>query len=164
MSPRRIGTNRCRSGQGDRGQVAGIEVLPFGLLVFIVGGLLLTNAWSVIDTKFATETAAREATRFVVEQARADTTPESIRVGASRVARGAMVDHGRGGDVDVEVRAEGGTFERCQRVSVTVSTEVPAVRIPFIGGFGAPFAVVASHSELVDPTRSGVGGRADCIR
>jgi hypothetical protein len=31
----------------DRGQVGGIEVLPFGLLVFVVGTLLVANAWAV---------------------------------------------------------------------------------------------------------------------
>ena len=38
--------------------------------------------------------------------------------------------------------------------------EVPALSLPFIGGFGrAPFRVRSTHSELVDPFRSGVAGR-----
>ena len=32
----------------DRGQVGGIEALPFGLLVFVVGALLVANAWAVV--------------------------------------------------------------------------------------------------------------------
>ena len=33
----------------DRGQVGGIEALPFGLLVFVVGALLVANTWAVVD-------------------------------------------------------------------------------------------------------------------
>ncbi len=32
---------------GDAGQVGGIEALPFGLLVFVVGATLVANAWAV---------------------------------------------------------------------------------------------------------------------
>ena len=32
--------------RSDRGQVGGIEVLPFGLLVFVVGTLLVANVWA----------------------------------------------------------------------------------------------------------------------
>ncbi len=138
----------------DRGQVAGIEAVPFGLLVFIAGALLIANIWAVVDTKFAADAAARQATRYVVESASADTPPELVRAVADDIARATMADHGRDGELTVLVESDGGTFERCQRVTVTVSTEVPAVRIPFVGGFGDPFAIVASHSELVDPVRS----------
>ena len=34
---------------GDRGQVAGIEAIPFGLLVLMVGSLIVASAWSVVD-------------------------------------------------------------------------------------------------------------------
>ena len=53
-------TGRCR---GDAGQVGGIEALPFGLLIFVVGSLLIANAWAVVDAKFATDAAARQAVR-----------------------------------------------------------------------------------------------------
>ena len=36
---------------GDAGQVGGFEALPFGVLIFVVGVLLITNAWAVIDAK-----------------------------------------------------------------------------------------------------------------
>lgn len=149
--------------QGERGQVAGIEVLPFGLLVFIAGGLLLVNIWGVVDTKFATDAAAREAARHVVESARADIDDAIIRTEATMIARQTMADHGKDSGADVTVTPQGPLL-RCQRIQVTVSTEVPAIRIPFVGGYGSPFTVDATHSELVDPTRSGVAGRADCIR
>ena len=56
----------------DHGQVAGIEVLPFGLLTFVVGMLLVANAWGVVDAKMATTSAAREAVRAYVEASDAD--------------------------------------------------------------------------------------------
>ncbi len=51
----------------DRGQVAGIEAVPFGILIFVVGALLIANAWAVIDVKMAVTSAAREAARTYVE-------------------------------------------------------------------------------------------------
>ena len=149
---------------GDRGQVAGIEVLPFGLLIFIAGALLLTNIWGVIDAKFAADAAAREATRYLVEVARSDVAASTVVEGATDVARQTLDDHGRSSPASVTIEPDAAALTRCQRIRVTVSTEVPAIRIPFIGGFGEPFDIVAAHSELIDPTRSGVAGRADCIR
>lgn len=149
---------------GDRGQVAGIEVLPFGLLIFIAGALLLTNIWGVVDAKFATDAAAREATRYVVEVARSDVAPSDVVDGATDIARQTLDDHGRPAPATVTIEPDAAAFTRCQRIRVTVRSEVPAIRIPFIGGFGDPFDIVATHSELIDPTRSGVAGRADCIR
>lgn len=158
------GFSRAPASHGERGQVAGIEVLPFGLLIFIAGALLLTNMWGVVDSKFATDAAAREATRYIVESARADADPSTIRSGATEIARQTLADHGRTGPAQVEVEPDAVALTRCLRVQVTVRTEVPAIRIPFIGGYGEPFDIVATHSELVDPTRSGVAGRADCIQ
>jgi hypothetical protein len=38
---------------------------------------------------------------------------------------------------------------------------VPALTIPWIGGLGSGIEVTSSHSELVDPYRSGVPGSAE---
>ena len=35
-------------GRTDAGQVGGIEALPFGLLVFVIGALLVANCWAVV--------------------------------------------------------------------------------------------------------------------
>jgi hypothetical protein len=52
-------------------------------------------------------------------------------------------------------------LERCARATFVVSYEIPAISIPFVGGFGgAPFRVRSTHSELVDPFRSGLPGDA----
>lgn len=146
---------RCR---GDRGQVGGIEALPFGLLVFVVGTLLLANAWAVVDAKFATDAAARQAVRTFVEA----TEPDAALADARAAGLDAVDAHGRDpgrATVDPVGEAE---LARCARVTFEVVYEVPALSLPFIGGYGrAPFRVRSAHSELVDPFRSGVPGEAD---
>jgi len=149
--------------RGERGQAGGMEVLPFGLLVFVAGTLLLVNIWGVVDTKFAADAAAREATRWVVESVGRGVSGEAVEAGATEVAAATMADHGKRQPVHVDVGPPGATFVRCERITVAVETSVPAIRLPFLGGFGRPFAVRATHAELVDPTRSGVEGLATCI-
>jgi len=151
------------TGRGERGQAGGMEVLPFGLLIFVAGTLLLVNVWGVVDTRFAADAAAREAARWVVESAGRAVPPEAIEAGATTIAEATMADHGKRGRVRVTVGPPDATFTRCERITVAVETSVPAIRLPFLGGFGEPFAVRATHAELVDPTRSGVDGLATCV-
>ena len=144
----------------DTGQVGGIEVLPFGLLTFVVGTLLVANAWGVVDAKLAVTSAAREAVRAYVE------APDqaSAAAAADDAAVEAVAGHGRNPDATtIEIRHDGDEpFARCTRVTVTVHHPVPAIRLPFIGGYGHAFDVVASQSEVVDPYRSGLPGEASC--
>src|SRR5687768_13978703 len=58
-------TSRAR--WGDRGQVAGFEALPFGLLVFVVGALVVASGWAVVDVKQTLAVATREGARTFVE-------------------------------------------------------------------------------------------------
>lgn len=141
-----------------------MEVLPFGLLVFVGGALLLVNIWGVVDAKFAADAAAREAARWVVEAAGQTTTADALRAGATTIATDTLADHGRRGPATVDVGPPGAAFVRCERIEVTVVVQVPAVRLPFLGGFGDAFDVQATHGELIDPTRSGVEGLASCVR
>ena len=148
---------RCH---GDRGQVGGIEALPFGLLVFVLGSLLIANAWAVIDAKFATDAAARQAARTFVEA-----TDETAAVTAAvEAGRAAIAGHGRDPDRAVIGPVGGFALARCARATFEAVYEVPALSIPLIGGYGtAPFRVRSSHSEVVDPFRSGLTGQAeDC--
>lgn len=148
---------RC---EGDAGQVAGIEALPLGLLIFIVGSLLITNAWAVVDAKFATDAAARQAARTFSEH----TQPDLAVAAAHDAALATIASHGR--DPDRATFDPVGTplLLRCARATFTVTYEVPALTLPFIGGYGpSPFTVRSTHSELVDPFRSGLEGSAeDC--
>lgn len=149
-----------RRGRGDRGQVGGIEALPFGLLVFVLGSLLIANAWAVVDAKFATDAAARQAARTFVE----GTDQDRASAAAVDAARASIAGHGR--DPDRATVAEVGAFglQRCERATFEVIYEVPALSIPLIGGYGtSPFRVRSTHSEVVDPFRSGLDGQAeDC--
>jgi hypothetical protein len=144
----------------DHGQLAGIEALPFGVLTFVVGMLLVVNAWGVVDAKQATTSAAREAVRAYVEAPDEATAVDA----ATGAARRSMEGHGRDSTrttVDIG-HADGRSFGRCTRVTVTVHHPVPAIRLPWIGGYGHAFDVATSQSEVVDPYRSGLAGAAEC--
>jgi len=47
-------------------------------------------------------------------------------------------------------------FVRCARVTITVHYRVPALTIPWLGGLGHGIDTVATHSEIIDPYRSGL--------
>ena len=144
---------RCR---GDAGFAGGGEVLPFGVLTFVVGTLLVANAWAAVDAKLAASSASREAARAYVEA----TDPAGADAAAEGAARDTLEGLGRDpSQVRVGIEVAGG-FARCARVVVEVVYPVPAVRLPWIGGLGA-MEVRDRHTELVDPYRDGLpaGGR-----
>jgi hypothetical protein len=152
-----VTSRRCR---GEAGQVGGIEALPFGLLIFVVGSLLIANAWAVVDAKFATDAAARQAARTFVEG------DDELVARRDAVVAGLAAIEGHGRDparASVEPVGDA-SLARCARVTFEAEYEVPALSLPFIGGYGsAPFRVRSTHSELVDPFRSGlVGSAAGC--
>lgn len=144
----------------DTGQMGGVEVIPFALLVFIVGTLLVAQAWAVVDVKFAVDAAAREGVRTFVES-----PDEASAVDAGRVAATeAVTAHGRDADqlvIDAPTYGSG-TFERCALVTYTVRYPVPALTLPWIGGRGEAFTVTASHAEIIDPYRSGLATGGGC--
>lgn len=142
---------RC---SGEDGFVGGSESMLFGVLVFLVGVLLLFNAWAVIDAKMAVSSAARETARTYVESD--GDAGAAAAVGTEAFAAGSSFGPD-GLDLSID-----GTFARCQRIVATASYQVPAISLPFGGGWGGGFEVSASHSELVDPYRSGLDGEAVC--
>jgi hypothetical protein len=154
------GATTSRRLRGDGGQVAGVEVLPFGVLVFVVGSLVVTNAWAVVDTKTAVDAATREAVRRYVEAPDAPTGEEDARRAAGEVAeaQGRRADHLA---LTIEHEADR-PFARCVRVTVEARYPVPALRLPWIGGLGGGFEVRARHSERIDPFRSGLPGVGTC--
>jgi hypothetical protein len=139
-----------------------MEVLPFGFLVFVVGTLLIANAWGVVDAKIAASAAAREAARSFVESTAGSTADAAAA--AERAAVEAMTGHGRD-PARMAVTTEGPlVLERCAPATFVVTYEVPTISLPWIGGFGAGvLRASARHRELVDPFRDGVpataGGR-----
>ncbi len=144
----------------DRGQVGGIEVLPFSILIFVVGSLLVAQAWAAIDVKSAVNAASREATRAYVE------APDAItaRTDAERVAREAIAGHGRD-PARLTIEApdlHGGGFSRCQEVTIRMSYPVPALTLPLLGNHGEAYRATSSHTEIIDPYRSGLTATGSC--
>lgn len=150
-------TARCR---GDDGQVGGIEGVTFGFLVFVLGILVVANAWGVIDAKAAASAAAREATRSIVES-RASSRADAISH-AEQVADETLRGYGRSLGERGHFVAEQVDFRRCGRVTIRVEYDVPLLAIPIIGGTGNGFTAVGRHSEIVDPYRSGIADRSLC--
>ena len=137
----------------EAGQLAGGEALPFGILVFLVGVLVVANAWAVIDAKMAVTSAAREATRAYVESPPPpDGDPLTVAEAAAREAVGGM---GRD-PAKLTITALESDFRRCGQARFEARYTVPALTIPLIGAYGNGFTVVSRHSEIVDPYRSGV--------
>ena len=131
--------------------MAGIEVVPFGLLVFVVGTLMVVNAWAVVDVKMAVASAARESTRAYVEAA-AGSDPAAA---AERAGREAVSGFGRD-PARLTLSQVGAAFVRCQVVTFEARYPVPAITLPLLGGQGTAFTARARHTEVVDPFRSGV--------
>lgn len=144
----------------DSGQVGGVEVLPFSLLIFVAGALIVANAWAVIDIKLAVNAATREGARAFVEASDAAAGGAE----ADRVAREAITGHGRRAELLVLDPPDyaGGSFRRCNPVTIHASYPVPALTVPFIGSYGEGFKVTSSHTELIDPYRSGPTSDGGC--
>lgn len=138
----------------EAGFAAGAESLIFGTLVFLLGTIVVLNAWSALDARFATAAAAREAVRAVVG------APPDADLDAAAWAAAATAFAGHGRDPgDLEVAWLGATAApeqvRCGEVRFRVETTVPVLAVPRWGR-GAAFQVSATHAELIEPYRAGV--------
>lgn len=143
-------TLRC----DDRGAVAGGEVLPLAILVVILGTVMATNAWGVVDGRMAAERAARVAARAYVEAPSADHAAHEARTSAEAAISALDRDPRR---LRVEItHPDGRPFGRCVPVTVRASYRVALVPLPGPGGFGDGLTVTATHHERIDPWRSGV--------
>lgn len=159
---------RTRWYDDEGGFAGGAETLVIGSLIFLVGTILAINAWAVMDAQFAADGAAREAARFVVEAP----NPRTVTDGqVQQVARDAIGVSGYDGtDLVANVnRIErndrfGDPSIRCATVTVEVDLAVQTIRMPFVdtSGWGSAWTVEASHSEIVDPFRTGLPGEVSC--
>jgi hypothetical protein len=136
----------------ESGFAGGAEALVFGVLIFVVGTLLVLNAWAVIDAKFATSAAAREAVRAAVETPVGADPDARARLAAADAIRG----HGLDPDGATLVAHWTPELRRCAEVVYEVRTRVPALILPGIERRRTGFEVTAVHRELVDPYRSGL--------
>lgn len=138
--------------------MAGVEAVVFGLFTFVVCVLLITNAWAVVDAKLAVASAAREATRAYVEAPPGSDPLALADAAARRAFQGAGRDPSR-----LRLTPLESGFARCGPVRFEASYAVPALRLPWIGGYGRGFTTSARHGEIVDPFRTGVPiGQGSC--
>jgi hypothetical protein len=137
--------------------VGGFEGLLFGSLLFVAGTLLVAHAWAVIDTKAATQEAARQAARTYVAASSAAAAYSSAEMAAADALTGYRRDPSRS-----EVSLASGSFGRCQRITISVAYPAPLLILPFVGRVGTGHEVRSVASELVDPYRSGLPGSATC--
>jgi len=133
----------------ERGAVGGLEMLPLGFLVFVVASIMIVNAWTVVDSWLAVSTASREAARVYVESDPADAWPAA----RSRMQE-VMSAYGRA-DRMTAPKPPASAYERCQVVTLTVGYDLAFINVPFLDGFGSLTTIEASHSERIDPYRSG---------
>lgn len=132
-------------------------MLPFGLLIFVVGTLLIVNAWAVVDAKLAAEAAAREAARAYVEAPDAAAAPAAAR----QAGRDTIAASGRDPD-RLALTDDRPRFVRCAVVTVRTRYSVPALTLPYVGGFGEGIVVHGEHREALDAFRAGVGPEHTC--
>ena len=152
------GASELRPWSSESGFVGGFEGLLFGFLLFVAGTLLIVHAWAVLDTKTATEEAARQAARTYVAASGATVAASS----AETAAADALIGYGREPSM-AKVGVSTGSFGRCQRVTISVSYPAPLLVLPFVGRVGTGEEVRSVNSELVDPYRSGLPGTATCV-
>lgn len=149
------------------GFVAGAEALLFGNLIFVVGVLLTINAWGVVDAHMTADAVARQVARTLVESDPELGLPSELQ----GVATAVMDDMQR--DTPVTLRfldADGVAVDnpanllvRCHRVTVTATLSTNTVNLPFVADtWGLQRQVTGSHTEVVDPFRSGLPGEVDC--
>jgi len=141
------------------GAVGGLEALPFGMLIFVVGTLIITNAWGVIDAKMAATSAAREAARTFVEADSRSAGSEAAEAAARDVIASYQRDPTK---LELSYSPEDLAFERCNRVTFTAEYPVRTISLPFGLGFGSTITVVGRHSEIIDPLASGLPTENSC--
>jgi Flp pilus assembly protein TadG len=139
----------------EEGAVAGLEALAFGVLVFVVGTLVIVNAWAVIDARFATSAAAREAVRSVVQAPDVGLTSAQLEERAQTAASQALAAHGYTGEP--MLTGPPLTQSRCATVEITAELEVVPTVLPWVTQ-PLSYRVASTHAEVLDPFRAGLDG------
>ncbi|HEC09557.1 MAG TPA: hypothetical protein ENI86_08320 [Acidimicrobiales bacterium] len=142
--------------------MAGIEILPFGVLVFVVGVLFLAQIWGVVEARSSVTSASREAARAFVETP-AGTSESQAVADARQAGLLSMTDQGRSPSRTTVTPVGSVSLRRCSRVTFEVSYRVPVLNVPLLSGLFDGMVVRSRHSELVDPLRDGLEGAASCV-
>lgn len=143
--PHVISRHHRRRHDAERGQMAGIEAVPFGLLTVVLATLLATTLWSTISHRDVVDAAARNYLRSYTA------SPDA----ATAATRGARAAHhtadARGVDpAMLTIFAPRSPFGPCRQVEVTISMELAALKLPFVGRFGTS-TVTSTQRELIQP-------------
>lgn len=137
------------------GVVAGLEALAFGVLVFVVGTLVVVNAWAVVDARFATAAAAREAVRAVVEAPEVGLTGAELEERARTAAAQALAAHGYPGPPVLSGPPVSQT--RCATIEITAELEIVPTVLPWVTQ-PLSYRVTSTYAEVLDPFRAGLDG------
>lgn len=128
----------------EAGQAAGAETIPFGVLVFVAGTLVVVNAWAVVDTRTALDTAARDYLRAYTS---APTSAEGRAAGRVAAVESLAA---RTSSASTRITDPPEPFGPCRPATVRLEVEVPAMRVPFLGTLGT-HTVSTTQTELVQP-------------
>ncbi|CAB4558421.1 unannotated protein [freshwater metagenome] len=132
----------------ERGAVGGGEGVIFGMLILVAGTLVILNLWSILDTRMALEAAAGEYLRTYTEQQNFF----QARVVGEAAAKDSLAQRGIT-PARVEILpSEPQGFGPCAVAVVQLRTQLPWVRVPFIGGAGST-SVSVTQTELIDAHR-----------
>ncbi len=143
----------------ENGAIGGAEGLVFGVLIFVVGTLILLNAWAVVDAQLAANAAARESARAVTEARTLRDIERTAQLSANESLRSTWP---RARNTTVTLRQDGASRGRCEMVHVIVSFDVPTISVPLINAAGGSRRVRSHHEEIIDPYRSGLPGSPVC--
>jgi hypothetical protein len=113
-----------------------------------VGVLIATNGWSVLSTRSATSSIAREYLRAYAQQ-----TNELAARRAGRAAAATARDAERISATRLTID-EPARFGPCIDATVAVTVRVPLARLPFLGEVGSTSVTVTRH-ERIDAYRAG---------
>lgn len=153
IAPRSRVTIGCERG------VVGLEVLPLLVLVFVVGTLAFVESWAALDAKIAATAGAREAARTFVEHPAgrgAEAVTAAVRAGNDAIAGYHLAGI-------AEVRLVGSArLRRCERAIFEANQRVPSLAPSLTPHERSEIVMRARSSEVVDPFRHGLGGRASC--
>lgn len=144
-----------RARRSERGAVAGLEGVMFGILVLVAGTVLVAHAWSVLETRRTLDGAAREYLRAYTE---AD-SPAAARTAGQRALDDVVRGERNTRTAVTATLPDSTRFGPCEQATVSLSSVVPSVRLPFVGTVSS-ITVRVTHSEWIDAHREMTSGSA----
>ncbi|MCO5313095.1 MAG: hypothetical protein M9952_09220 [Microthrixaceae bacterium] len=131
----------------ERGYAGGVETVPFGILVFVAGTMLMVNLWAVVDAHVTLDAAARDYLRAYTGAVDRD---GALDAGTEALRRSIGERW-----TDIEVSAPPEPFGPCRPATVRIEVTIDSVRLPFVGTIGS-HTISSTQSELVQPYRGAV--------